>query len=315
MSIHAHESLRITSVTDDVLLIRQNDPAVPFSTCDGLLVLAKAGRNRRAVAFDLNIEPHLIDLVAGEYGPVGDCVVSHGIMDQVAHLHAWEDLGAVVHAPRPVAAHLSDLKAFYRGLGCDDSIGFSAFRAFAELCRYQPCGAVRDYRPGEVFRFDNLVVGTIPFKGRAPGCVGFTLVNERVFHIGGLGFDREGAEGDGFGPLYGFKGCMIPAYLRDIDLAREVYLAHSDLLTSISSGPVARPDITPFEYMAQKIMNNRARVEEAEEALSPSLKSAKKKLRALLEQDLFFQKDEMKGPLRDYCTHLEYWMIRHHMNA
>jgi hypothetical protein len=46
MSIHAHESLRITSVTDDVLLIRQNDPAVPFSTCDGLLVLAKAGRKQ-----------------------------------------------------------------------------------------------------------------------------------------------------------------------------------------------------------------------------------------------------------------------------
>ena len=62
------DNLKLTNVTEDILLVHQIKPPFRFSCCDGLLILPKRGRNSNTIALDVNIEPHLINKLNEKYG-------------------------------------------------------------------------------------------------------------------------------------------------------------------------------------------------------------------------------------------------------
>ena len=111
------ENLKISNVTKDILLVHQNKPPFYFSCCDGLLVLPKKGRNSETIVLDLNIEPKYVQTIYKKYGPISDYVNTHGHMDHIAHVHAWEQLGAKIHAPFPESNNLLNLRQFYETFG------------------------------------------------------------------------------------------------------------------------------------------------------------------------------------------------------
>ncbi len=90
------DNLQINKVTDDILLIHQINAPSHFSCSDGLLILPKKGRNYRTIALDLNIEPEHIKAINKIFGPISDYVNTHGHMDHIAHVYAWEQLGTAI---------------------------------------------------------------------------------------------------------------------------------------------------------------------------------------------------------------------------
>jgi len=233
-------------------------------------------------------------------------------MDHVAHIHQWELIGALIHAPIPEHTYLLDLHNFYEGFGFNNVMDFSGVKKFAELNGYQKCNKVNPFNPGDILEFENLVIETISFSGHSKAHIGFLLPRERIIHISCLGFDKYNPEEDGFGPWYGFEECSIEQYMRDIDLCESVFLQKSDFLTSSHSYLIENPDVTPFTYMREKIAKNQSIVDQA-------IKSFKKSNRHeiniydFLELDLIFPKKKMKGFLREIYNYWESVFISKHI--
>ncbi len=312
MQIPNIKNLEISKVTDEILLIHQINPPFRFSCCDGLVILPKNGRNSNSIVLDLNIEPHLVKKVIEIYGPVSDYVCSHGHMDHIAHVHQWESLGASIHAPFPESTYLQNLKNFYRGYGFNKAMDYSIIQKFGEINGYKNCKKVNTFKPGDPLEFENFIIKTIPFLGHSRAHVGFLLEKERIIHISCLGFDQPNPRVDGFGPWYGFDECSIEQYLKDIDLAEEIFLEQADLLTSSHSYIVKNPDSTPFNYTRDKIRKNQTIVDQAILSLK-SINKSKMNLDSLLELDLFFPKKKMKGFLLEIYNYWESGIIRKHL--
>jgi len=305
-------NLEITNITKDIILIHQIKTPYYFSCCDGLVVLPKKGRNELAIALDLNIEPNLIDKVNKLYGPFSNYVCTHAHMDHMAHVHHWEDLGAIIHAPIPENTYLLDLNNFYLGFGFNEKLDFSFIEKFAENNKYHPCKTVKPYIPGDKLTFEDFIVETIPFLGHSRGHVGFLLPSEKILHISCLGFDQPKPGREGFGPWYGFNECSIDQYLIDIDLAKSLFLEHSLFLTSSHAYTIKHPDTSPFSYMRNKIDHNQRIVDQA----ILSLKSTNKKnieIKDFLEMDLFFPKKKLKGFIAEMYSYWESIIINKHI--
>ncbi len=313
MTVTAIEDLSIKEIAEGVLLVHQDNPPAQFSCCDGLLVLPKPGRNKNTVALDVNIEPKYVAQLVSIYGPVKDYVCTHGHMDHIAHVHAWEEAGATIHAPRPEHEYLTNLNKFYRGFGFNDGVDFTVVQQFGILNGYQPCKEVTPYRPGNIFKFNNLLVGTIPLKGHSKGHVGLLLMNERVFHISCLGFDVVEKGKDGFGPWYGFRECSLKQYQKDIDFAKMIFMDRAKILTSSHSLVVEHPDDFPFTYMNKKIDQNQQKIDAALGSIRDVPGSDERKIMELLKMDILFPKQKMTGFLQELYTLWEYWMLRHHL--
>lgn len=306
------DNLQIRYIRDDVLLIQQIKPPAYFSCSDGLLVLPRKARNSTAIALDINIEPIYIEALVKEFGPVSDYVNTHGHMDHIAHVHAWEDFGATIHAPEKEAETLTDLKGFYNCYNWQEMNNPDAIEQFAELNGYQPCKKINAFKPGAVFRFDDLTIETIPFTGHSAGHGGFFLPAERILHISCLGFDKQSPEANGFGPWYGFEQCSITQYIKDIEEAESLFLQKADFLTSSHGYIIEKPDTTPFKYMKRKLEKNQGIVDQALNELDSNL-AIDEIVNELLKQDLFFPKAKMKGFLFDIYMFWESWIIRHHI--
>jgi glyoxylase-like metal-dependent hydrolase (beta-lactamase superfamily II) len=295
------EDLQISNVTKDILLVHQNNPPFYFSCCDGLLILPKKGRNSETIVLDLNIEPEHAQTINNRYGPISDYVNTHGHMDHITHVHAWERLGAKIHAPFPESNNLLSLNQFYETFIWTEGVDFSSIEKFAEINKYHECHHVRAFKPGTTLQFEDFTCETISFKGHSRSHVGFLLPSEEVFHISCLGFDRINPEKDGFGPWYGFNQCSIKQYLDDITLAESTFLEKAKFLTSSHAYIVKNPDISPFEYMREKIGKNQEIVDRGLKVLKPGL-NFEEKIKKLLEMDLFFPKRKMKDFLFEiYC--------------
>lgn len=307
------DNLQISLITNDVLLIHQIKPPAYFSCSDGLLILPRKGRNSTAIALDVNIEPNYVEALVKEYGPVSDYVNTHGHMDHIAHVHAWETASANIYAPEQEAETLTNLQGFYNCYDWQEMNNPDAIEQFAELNGYQPCKKVNAFKPGAVFRFDDLTIETIPFTGHSAGHVGFFLPAERILHISCLGFDKQNPEANGFGPWYGFEQCSIAQYIKDIEDAGSLFLQKADFLTSSHGYVIGKSDNTPFEYMNQKLEKNQWIVDQALNKLGSNL-AVEEEVNKLLKQDLFFPKAKMKGFLFDIYTFWESWMIRHHLD-
>lgn len=312
MSISKSNNLKITEVSDDVLLVHQIKPPSYFSCCDGLLVLPKEGRNKLTIALDLNVEPHLIQNIYNEYGPVSDYVCSHCHMDHITHIHKWESLGATIHAPIPENSFLLDLFNFYEGFGFNKVMKYSTTEKFAKANGFNPCNSVKPFKPGTKLKFGDVVIETIQFKSHSQAHVGFLLPADKILHISCLGFDRPEPEIDGFGPWYGFNECSISQYLKDIDLAESIFLNQAKFLTSSHSYIVTNPDTTPFNYMRDKIEKNQITVDQAISSLKTSKKTAVS-IEALLKLDLFFPKRKMKGYILEIYNYWESEIISKHI--
>ncbi len=286
------DGLRILQINDKVLLGHQIKPPYYFSCCDGLILLPRNGGNKKSIILDLNIEPHLIDQVNDQYGPVSDYFCTHGHMDHIAHVHHWEAIGAKIHAPIPEHAYLLNLHNFYEGFQFNEALDYSMIHKFAELNGYKNCKEIEPFEPGKSFIFNDFVVNTIPFKGHSRSHIGFLIPQEMIIHISCLGFDQIKPGVDGFGPWYGFNECSIEQYLIDIDLAQILFLERAEILTSSHSYIIKSPDMTPFLYMREKIEKNQNIIDQA----ILSLKLAKKSevsLKDFLDMDLFFPKKKM----------------------
>jgi len=312
MHIPKIDNLEITKITDDILHIHQIKTPFYFSCCDGLLILPKEGRNENTIALDLNIEPEYVYLIKEVLGPVSDYVCTHGHMDHIAHVYAWEEYGAKIHAPIPENECLLDLKNFYENFGFNETLKYSDIEKFGVINGYNNCEKVNSYYPGDKLKFENFEIETIRLTGHSKAHVGLFLQNERILHISCLGFDIPTPEGDGFGPWYGFKECSIENYLGDIDRAEIIFLEGAEFLTSSHSYIVKNPDKTPFEYMRRKIRDNQKKVDMAlaNLKLSPNFEEKAKKL---LKQNLFFPKRKMKGFLKKIYSLWEYWIIVKHL--
>ena len=306
------ENLEINKVTDDILKIHQIKPPFRFSCCDGLIILPKKGRNSNSIILDLNIEPYLVRKVNEIYGPVSYYVCSHGHMDHIAHVHQWESLGTKIYAPSPESTYLQNLKNFFRGFGFNKAMNYSIIQKFGEVNGYKKCKKVNPFKPGDLLEFEDFTIETIPFLGHSKAHIGFLLAKERIIHISCLGFDQPNQGADGFGPWYGFDECSIEQYLKDIDLAEDVFLEHADLLTSSHSYIVKNPDTTPFNYIREKIRKNQTIVDQAILSFKPSNKSDIT-LESFLELDLFFPKKKMKGFLLEIYNYWESGIISKHL--
>ena len=254
------DNLEIAPVTKDILLIHQLDPPFRFSCCDGLLVLAKKGRNSETIALDINIEPNLIEFLDDEYGPITNYICTHGHMDHIAHVYKWESLGANIFAPSPESSYLLDLRNFYKGFKFDECIDYAHIEEFGEKNGYKSCDNVNSFTPGETLKFEHIILRTIPLTGHSPSHIGLYLELDKIFHISCLGFDKPSPEINGFGPWYGFRDCSIDQYLKDIDLAENFFLENGRLLTSSHSYVARHPDSHPFEYLREKIQANQQSV-------------------------------------------------------
>jgi len=306
------ENLKISNITEDILLVHQFKPPFYFSCCDGLLVLPKKGRNSETIALDLNIEPEYARVINKKYGPISDYVNTHGHMDHIAHVHSWEHLGVRIHAPSPESNNLLSLKNFYETFGWNDGVDFSVVEKFGEINKYHECNDVQAFEPGATLQFEGFKCETINFKGHSQSHVGLLLPSEEVFHISCLGFDRMSPEKDGFGPWYGFKQCSIEQYLKDITQAEEIFLKKAKFLTSSHAYIVKNPDITPFEYMRKKIGENQDLIDQGLNTLNPDLEF-EKKIKKLLEMDLIFPKRKMKGFLAGIYRFWEKGFIEKHV--
>ncbi|MFX1453562.1 MAG: MBL fold metallo-hydrolase, partial [Promethearchaeota archaeon] len=210
MTLPKIENLEIRQVTKNILLIHQIIPPFFFSCCDGLLILPTKGQNKETVVLDLNIEPKYIKSLNDIYGPFSNYVCSHGHLDHTCHVHAWEELGTVIHAPSPEANFLLDLHSFYKGFGFNEELDFDTVKQFAKSNGFQKCNRVNSFNPGEILKFEDLKIDTISFSGHSTGHTGFFLPNVQVFHISCLGFDKPTPQIEGYGPWYGFRQCSIP---------------------------------------------------------------------------------------------------------
>jgi glyoxylase-like metal-dependent hydrolase (beta-lactamase superfamily II) len=312
MSLPKIENLELRKVTEDILLAHQKRTPYYFSCCDGLIILPKHGRNTKTIILDLNIEPNLANQIDKQYGSISDYVCTHAHMDHMAHVHQWEILGAVIHAPAPEHTYLLDLHNFYEGFGFNKAMDFSAVRKFGELNGYHKCTNVNPIKLGDILQFENLIVETIPFQGHSKAHVGLLLPHERIIHISCLGFDQKKPRDDGFGPWYGFEECSIEQYLKDIDHCESIFLEKCDFLTSSHSYIVKNPDPTPFVYMREKIAKNQSTVDHAIISLKQSTKSDIN-IQDLLELDLFFPKRKMEGFLQQIYNFWETGIISKHV--
>ena len=111
MTLPNINNLEFKKVTEDILLVHQIKHPFFFSCCDGLLVLPKRGRNKYTISLDLNIEPKYVKLLNEIYGPISDYVCSHGHLDHTCHVHAWEEIGTIIHTPYPESNCLLDLSS------------------------------------------------------------------------------------------------------------------------------------------------------------------------------------------------------------
>jgi len=312
MSLPKIDNLELSRVTEDILLAHQKKTPYYFSCCDGLIILPKIGRNTRTIILDLNIEPNLIKQIDNFYGPISDYICTHGHMDHIAHIHQWESLGALIHAPDPEHTYILDLHNFYEGFRFNEAMDFSVVKSFGELNGYQKCAYVNPFNPGDILKFENLIIETIPFLGHSKAHIGLFLPKEKNIHISCLGFDQRVPGDDGFGPWYGFNECSIDQYLKDIDLAQSIFIEKTDFLTSSHSYIVQNPDITPFNYMREKIAKNQSIVDQAIMSLKVSDKS-EIIIDDLLELDLFFPKKKMKGFLLEIYNFWELGIISKHL--
>jgi len=306
------DNLRFTQVTSDILLVHQIKAPGNFSTCDGLLILPKEGRNSKLIVLDANIEPIYSKAIKEEFGLVSDYVFTHGHLDHSSHVYGWEQIGAKIHAPKQEFSLLLDLKNFYKIFGFNQAMEFSVVEQFANYNRYNTCKSVKSFEPGEILKFEEFEVETIHFPGHSVGHTGFFLPTEKIIHISCLGFDLHKPGADGFGPWYGFNNCSIPQYLKDVDLAEKIFLDRAEILTSSHSYIVKNPDTTPFSYIRNKIEKNQDIVDKA----ILSLKSTKEDeiiSEDLLELDLFFPKKKMRGFLLTIYNLWESWIIKKHM--
>jgi glyoxylase-like metal-dependent hydrolase (beta-lactamase superfamily II) len=306
------KNLQISNVTKDILLVHQSKPPHYFSCCDGLLILPQKGRNSETIALDINIEPEYVQAIIKKYGPVSDYVNTHGHMDHITNVHAWERLGVKVHAPSIESKNLLNLNHFYETYGWNEGVDFSLIEKFAELNKYHECNNVRAFEPGTTLQFEDFTCKTISFKGHSRSHVGFLLPSEEVFHISCLGFDRMEPGRDGFGPWYGFKQCSIKQYLEDITHAESIFLEKAKFLTSSHAYIVKNPDTIPFEYMREKIRNNQEIVDQELNALKLVL-NFEEKIEKLLKMDLFFPKRKMKGVLSEIYYFWEKNFIEKHV--
>ena len=311
MTLPKIDELEFRKVKDDVLLIHQKNPPYYFSCCDGLIVLPKEGRNSQTIVLDLNIEPKFINQINKYYGPISNYVCTHGHMDHIAHLHQWESLDVTVYAPIPEHKYLLDLYNFYEGFGFNEVMDFSIIKKFGELNGYQKCNHVNPFEPGDLLKFEDLTIRTIPFRGHSKAHIGFLFPKERIIHISCLGFDQLKPGENGFGPWYGFNECSIDQYKKDIDLAESIFLERTDFLTSSHSYIVKNPDIIPFTYMREKIAKNQIIVDQAILSLKPS--KTELSIDDFLELDLFFPKKKMKGFLLEIYNFWESGIISKHI--
>ena len=312
MTFSEIDNLRLTPVKDDILLVHQIKSPGNFSTCDGLLILPKEGRNSKLIVLDVNITPNLSKAVIKEFGPVSDYVFTHGHLDHSSHVYGWERLGAIIHAPKQEAALLLDLQNFYEGFGFNQGMEFSVVQEFGAYNHYNPCKSVSPFESGTVLRFEEFQIETIHLPGHSMGHTGFLLPREKIIHISCLGFDLPRPKADGFGPWYGFEKCSIPQYLKDVDLAEKLFLERAEILTSSHSYIVNNPDITPFSYIRNKIEKNQELVDQAILSLK-SIKLNKITTEDLLELDLFFPKKKMRGFLLTIYNLWESWIIKKHV--
>ena len=306
------DNIEIRQVTEDILLVHQKKPPFYFSCSDGIIILPKKGRNDSSIVLDLNVEPHLIEKLDDIYGPFTNYICSHGHMDHIAHVHQWETIGAKIHAPFPEHANLLDLRNFYEGFGFFEEIDFSVINKFAKKNGYKECQDVIPFKSGHIFKFENLIIETIPFLGHSIAHVGFLIPEERLVHISCLGFDKIKPEKDGFGPWYGFKDCSIDQYLIDITHAESIFLERADFLTSSHSYIVKSPDKTPFIYMREKIAKNQKLVDNAIKSHNLT-NNSKDTINNLLKLDIFFPKRKMEGFLLEIYNFWESGIIRKHV--
>jgi glyoxylase-like metal-dependent hydrolase (beta-lactamase superfamily II) len=312
MNIPKIDNLRITKVTEDILLAHQIKPPFYFSCCDGLIILPKQDRNKKSLILDLNVEPNLINQIEEFFGPVSNYVCTHGHMDHMAHVYQWEKLGVKIHAPFPEHAYLLDLHNFYRGFRFDEALDFSVIKKFAQINGYQSCKKVNSFKPGDILKIEDVIIETIPLTGHSKGHIGFFIPEEKVIHISCLGFDLIEHDADGFGPWYGFKECSIEQYIKDINLVESIFLEQADFLTSSHSYVVKNPDTIPFVYMREKIGKNQSIVDQAITDLKVKSKMHIS-IEELLKLDLFFPKKKMKGFLRDIYNFWESGIIEKHI--
>lgn len=313
MIIPKINNIKIDRITDDILLIHQIKASSRFTRCDGLLILPKEGRNSKTIVLDVNVEPKYIKSINRIYGPVSEYVCSHGHMDHIAHVYVWEKLGANIHGFIPETNYLLNLHNFFEGFGFNDAMDFSIIEKFAKMNEYHECNNVNPIKPGSKLKFENFTFETIPFQGHSLANVGFYLPEERILHIGCLGFDLSEPNSEGFGPWYGFKQCSIPQYLKDIDFAEALYLEKANFLTSSHGYIVKNPDKYPFNYMRKKIENNQLKINQALKSLNLSIKSKDKAIKNLLKMDLFFPKRKISNFMLKIYTLWEYWIIQKHV--
>lgn len=306
------DNLKLSPLSPDVLLVRQVRKPSRFSCCDGLLVLPKDGRNDHVIALDLNIEPPFVRALAKKYGPVSDYVNTHGHMDHIAHVHAWEEIGATIHAPEPEADGLLGLQQFYDVLNWEGVGDIALVEQFAQENRYAPCKTLTPFQPGDTLRIGEFVLRTIPFSAHSRAHIGFLLPTERILHVSCIGFDQPAPGKDGFGPWYGFESCDITAYLEDIDRAQSIFEEKADVLTSSHAYIARKGDAAPFDYMRRKIAENQQKVDRAA-ALVGAAGDREETVRRLGALDLFFPKSKMGGFLADIYAFWESWFIRHHL--
>jgi len=312
MALPLIENLEINKITDDILLVHQIKVPYYFSCCDGLLILPKKERNETTIAIDLNIEFEYVKAINNIYGPISTYICSHGHMDHIAHVHAWEDLGAIIYSPNPEAKTLTDLHEFYKCYEWEEMVEYPIIEKFGEKNKYKACKNVRSFTPGDNLKFENIEIETIPLTGHSVSHVGFFLPKEEILHISCLGFDQLKPGIDGFGPWYGFKQCDISQYLDDINKAEIIFLEGAKFLTSSHSYVVKAPDKSPFEYMRRKIKENQQKVDKALMNIKQT-SNFEEKIELLLKKDIFFPKRKMKDFLYKIYSFWEYWILVNHI--
>jgi glyoxylase-like metal-dependent hydrolase (beta-lactamase superfamily II) len=303
MSLPKIENLQITRVTENILHIHQIKTPFYFSCCDGLLILPKEGRNGLTIVLDVNIEPRHINALYEQFGPISTYVCTHGHMDHITHVHAWEDLGAKIYGPEPELRTLLDLRHFYKMYRWEEGVDYELIEEFATINKYEKCKKAIPFNPGDKLTFEEFEVESIPFLGHSVSHVGFFLQKEKILHISCLGFDQPKPGIDGFGPWYGFKQCSISQYLDDIDKAEFIFREGAKFLTSSHSYIAKKSDKAPFEYMRRKIKQNQQKVDIALANLKPT-PNFEKKIEKLLKKDLFFPKKKMRGFIKKIY---EFW--------
>jgi len=315
MHVPEIKNLKISQVTPNIWLVHQIETPFYFSCCDGLIILPKKDRNKKTVVIDLNIEPEYVIKISEIVGPISDYICSHGHLDHIAHVHAWENIGAKIHAPYPESENLLDLKNFYLIYGWNEDLEFNKIQKFANLNKYKTCKKVNSFTPGSLLEINGLKIQTIGFFGHSISHVGFLLKDNKVLHVSCLGFDKLEKSSNGFGPWYGFKQCSITKYLKDIDKAEKIYLKHAKYLTSSHGYVVKAPDTHPFDYMREKIKKRQLIINETVQKLNLNYKfqNLKELISKLLEMDLIFPKKKMKGFIREIYNFWEKWIILKHL--